>query len=196
MNRNTLHILTGGPTVSSTSFVAPALAGVAPVLAEGWMDEEQMITEGWAARRSGQRGDLGQGIPPFDWDMQRVELDFIWPLGAIGHGLVPMDGDVYPDGWISGTQTVELDLIRGGDDEIILADWAVGPQIINSTETMLSAFGAPGSSEIGTGCSWEKSYCGGDQGSDGGDGGTGPFVGGTDFMIAEYDIITSDGVGL
>ncbi len=154
MNRNTLHILTGGPTLSSTSFVAPALDGVAPVLAEGWMDEKQMITEGWA-------GDPGS------------------PAG-------PMDGNVN-----AGTQTVELDFIRGGDDEIILADWSVGPQIIDSTETMLSAFGDHGYTWTG------GEFDIGDPGSfgigmEGGGGGTGPFVGGTDFIIAEYDIITPD----
>ncbi len=122
MNRNTLRALTGGLTLSSTSFfgVAPNLMAeydfIRPV---GWedvggdaigaMDWDMIYPETWVG--GGGTGPYAMGeewIDPKDGDVVRVYTEFV--------GGKPVDGDVTFGGWED---------IRGGDDEIIYTEFVV-----------------------------------------------------------------------
>ena len=121
MNRNTLRALTGGLTLSSTSFF-----GVAPNL----MAEYDFI------RPVGWEDVGGDAIGAMDWDMIYPET---WVGGggtgpyAMGEEWIdPKDGDVTFDGW---------ETVRGGSGDVIYPEFVaskpVDGDVIRAKETVM-----------------------------------------------------------
>ena len=178
MNGDVLRALTGGSTLSSTSFFAPALA-------EGWLDEKAFIAEGWrdddgrflgtfpdATHSAKVWEDIGGGEegPSIAGAKETAKLDFVWSF-ADGDG-----GSASITFGLGDPGSAGIGKLVDGDEKQMIGDPHMDEKRIPRN--------SGGEHDIQT-TDWDMIY---PDGWVGGGGGTGPYaMGGDDEIILGHD---------